>query len=108
MRNVEYELVVWVGCQSIHRGVWHFPITNNAKGVESMKRALKHLKEDHRIAVEHKEDGMPYISVYKWVDSDLHEYGDQDGAFDDTFDKLPKYVQKLIKPLLEYQSTIEY
>tara|TARA_R100001480_G_scaffold150488_1_gene151196 strand:+ start:292 stop:687 length:396 start_codon:yes stop_codon:yes gene_type:complete len=104
-KSIEYELLVWIGCYSQVRSIGYFDITNS----KSMRDALDYFKESHKTSIEENEDGRPYVSVYKWIEDTNYEYGDSvEGGYWDTFNALPKYIQKLIKPLLEYQSTIEY
>jgi len=64
----------------------------------------------HKIAIEENESGLPYFSVYKWKGDTNFEYGQEgtSAGFWGSFSDLPKYVQKLIEPLIKYQQLIEY
>ncbi len=105
MRLIQYEIIVWVGCTQSIRSINWFDITDSKPHLE----ALEWFQEMAKESIEEEEDGLPYFSVYKYVGENRLEYGDggpllYDGGYTD----LPKYVQKSIEPLIEFQNTLEY
>ena len=101
----QYEIIIWVGCSQSTRSINWFDITRPKPHME----ALRWFKAMVQVAQENNEDGFPYFSVYKWVNETRYEFGDggplyYDGGYTD----LPKYVQKSINPLIEFQNTIDY
>jgi hypothetical protein len=104
---VEYEITVWIGGNSPSRSVnWFDPKTES-------QRALEWFKESFREATE-EEDGtaIPYFTVYKYLNDEETRLEFSDcgtiGLYDGSFTDLPKYIQKMIQPLVDFQSTIEY
>ena len=101
MRNIEYEIIVWVGdYNSQTRDVGCFPIT-------ASERALNYFKESLRVAIQNQE-GKPHCTIRRWDNSTRDHTEFADGWGDQPFRDLPKYVQKKIKSIVSFQSTIEY
>jgi len=105
MKKITYEILVWIGAEQSSRDIGYFEIVKGKP-----HGALEYFQDMHKQAIDDRDDGMPYISVRKYNGEDCYEYGDggRNAGFDGEFNRLPKYVQQAIKPLVEYQKTIDY
>lgn len=97
-----YLIVLWIGSNDPSLDVCYFELTDAKKALDQFKYMVEQSTEYRNANPE--DSGLPYMSIQKWNEETGYfvEYGNGTFSFDDDYSRLPKYVQKKCRYLIDY------